>query len=207
MKMRKEKLRERPTFWHRLKNRIKKLLQSKRKYKIEFGSIDPNDSTLTFKIKNSSETDVVTARLFGSVKDLFDKKQSEFISVDVLESSHEQVKLQILSDPILIIGMKMSAKHSTQFAKRWGIYRERMTGRMLKKPFAPVNFIHAANNLTTQIDAPFFELVVDKNTFIDIPINPLEEVTILFYIAAEFNFFESIKRSFYRVYGARKNKK
>ncbi|MFA5432114.1 MAG: hypothetical protein WC319_04480 [Candidatus Paceibacterota bacterium] len=207
MKQKTEKLRERPTFLHRLKNRIKKLLQSKRKYKIEFGSIDPNDKTLTFKIKNSSETDIVTARLFGSVKDLFDKKQSGFIEIDVIESSHEQVKLQILSDTFFIKGMKYCVKNSSQFLNNWDMYKERVTGMLMKRRYFPLTDRHATNNLVTQIDAPNFELVVDKNTFIEIPMNPLEEMTIIFQIAAEFNFFESIKRSFWRVYGARKNKK
>ena len=207
MKQKTEKLRERPTFLHRLKNRIKKLLQSKRKYKIEFDTLDPNASTLTFHVINNSETEIVTARLFGSVEDLFDKKQSEFISVNVLESSHEEVKLQTLSDAFFIRGMKFCVNNPNQFRNNWNIYRKRMTGDMMIISYEPIKDRTALNNLPNQVDAPDFELMVDKSTFIEIPLNPLEDLTIIFQIAAEFNFFESIKRSFWRVYGARKNKK
>jgi hypothetical protein len=146
-------------------------------------SLDPNDRTWTVKVTNNSSTAAATATVFGSVKDLTDVANTAAgVSVTVAESSHLQLKTELLSQPVRIIGMKMTVVSATQFSNGLTLYSVKSTGANESRPWQPLNYRSAQNQLTTQIDAPSFELLLNANTYIQFTINASEVVTFIFTI-------------------------
>ena len=143
-------------------------------------TLDPNDRTLTFNIVNSDTASAATVTLFGSSRDLTDALMPASLTVSVLESSHGQVKAELLTNSFRIYGLKMTAASVNQFSNTWSIYRANSTGSMQRKMFQPINYRYAQNNLTTQVDATGFELVVDLTTYIQFSVNASENITIIF---------------------------
>jgi len=139
--------------------------------------LDPNDRTLTVTITNANTASSKVARLFGAVKDLTDVNQDSDITVTVAESSHLEVKTELLQNPFRIHGMKYSVTTANQFSNTVSIFEESSTGGLSKRVWQPLNYRSAQNNLTTQIDAPDFELLVNAKTYIDVTLLKNESIT------------------------------
>lgn len=159
----------------------------------------------TFRIKNNDEKKTHTARLFAAADDLLDEKQHESIELQLLNGSHRELKLQLLSEDFTILGLKIQVQNKLQFMNQWEVTKKRANGMLLKKVFKPA-LLHESD-VSNTINFEQFELHVDKNIILEIPINPLEEVVVTFNVIAEFNFYEFIKNSFWTIFYGRKTNK
>lgn len=143
--------------------------------------LDPNDRTWTFTVVNAATT-AKTATLFGAVYDLTDALLPAGVTITVAESSHLQVKTETLTQPVRILGLKMTVGAATQFSNVISLYDQKSTGALEKRLFQPLNYRSAQNNLTTQIDAPSFELLITPTVYMQFTINASETVTFMFTI-------------------------
>jgi len=115
------------------------------------GRLDPNDTTYTFVVTNSSDDDKDVV-LFGANENL---SPPDGVTVEVAESSHNEVREESKANPFTIVGMKMSVSNSQQFDNVLFIYEKTSTGRTttnVRQPRtwqSPQNFdqksIHAIN--------------------------------------------------------------
>jgi hypothetical protein len=64
-----------------------------------------------------------------------------------------------------------------------------------RRLFQPLNYRSAQNQLTTQIDAPSFELLLQASTYIQFTINASETVTFIFTIVEKANFSNTLRNS------------
>ena len=145
--------------------------------------LDPNDRTWTITVTNGSSTVSATAIVFGANYNLTDTLNTAAgVTVTVAESTHLQVKTELLSQPVRILGMKMTVVSATQFSNVLSLYDRKSTGAEEKRLFQPLNYRSAQNQLDTQIDAPSFELLVTPSTRFEFTINKSEVVTFTFTI-------------------------
>lgn len=145
--------------------------------------LDPNDRTLTVTVTNANTASAKTARIFGSTKDLTDANLDADITITVAESSHLVVKTELLQNPFRIHGFKYSVTTASQFANTLAIYEESSTGGLNKRVWQPLNYRSAQNQLTTQIDAPDFELLVNAKTYLEVSLAASETITFTFTIS------------------------
>lgn len=145
-------------------------------------TLDPNDRTWTVKVVNSSSTTSKTATIFGANYDLTDSLLDASVAVTVAESSHLAVKTETLSQPVRILGLKMTVVSATQFSNVLYLYDSTSTGGLERRLFQPLNFRSAQNQLTTQIDIPSFELLLKPSIYVQFTINASETVTFTFTI-------------------------
>lgn len=159
-------------------------------------TLDPNDRTWTITVTNGSSTASALATVFGSVLDLTDLLNTAAgVTVTVAESNHLAVKTEILSQPVRILGLKMTVVSATQFSNVIYMYDSRSTGALDRKLFQPLNYRSAQNQLTTQIDAPSFELLVTPTMYFQFTINASEIVTFTFTIVEKANFSNTLRNS------------
>jgi hypothetical protein len=76
----------------------------------------------------------------------------------------------------------MTVTAASQFSNVISFYDEQSTGALDKRLFAPLTYRAAQNTLTTQIDAPSFELLLKPTTYVEFTINASETVTFVFNI-------------------------
>lgn len=157
-------------------------------------TLDPNDRTWTITVTNSSSAASTTAYIFGSVNDLTDTLNTG-CTVTVAESSHLQVKTEILSQPVRIMGLKMTVVSATQFSNVIYFYDQKSTGKQERVLFQPLNYRSAQNQLTTQIDAPSFELLVTPTMYASFTLNKAEIVTFTFTIVEKALFQNTLRNS------------
>lgn len=144
--------------------------------------LDTNDRTWTVVVTNASSAASKTARVFGAEKDLTDATLDANVTVTVSESTHLRLKTSLLFQSVRILGMKMTVTSASQFSNVISFYDEQSTGALDKRLFAPLTYRAAQNNLTTQIDAPSFQLLLKPTTYIEFTINASETVTFIFNI-------------------------
>lgn len=157
--------------------------------------LDPNDRTWTIAVANAS-TASKTATIFGANYDLTDANLDSNITITVSESTHLQVKTELLSQPVRILGMKMTVSSSaTQFSNVLSIYDQKSTGALEKRLFQPLNYRSAQNYLTTQIDVPSFELLLSASTYIQFTVNGSETVTFTFTIVEKTLVYNTLRNS------------
>ncbi len=144
--------------------------------------LDPNDRTWTVKIVNAATTAVSGVIIFGSVQDLTDANKDSNITITVSESSHLKVKTELLTQAVRILGMKMTVTSATQFSNVVSLYDTKSTGAQELRLFQPLNYRSAQNQLTTQIDAPSFEILLTATTYMSLTVNASETVTFTFTI-------------------------
>jgi hypothetical protein len=144
-------------------------------------SLDPNDRTWTVKVVNS-DTAGHPVMLFGSSKDLTDATLDTRVAITVSESSHLQVKVALLSVPVRILGLKYTVTTVAQFSNVLTLVDETSTGAKNQRIWQPLNYRSAQNTLTTQIDAPTFEMLVSNSSYITFTIAASETVTFTFTI-------------------------
>lgn len=100
------------------------------------GRLDPNDTTYTFVVTNSSteEKEVV---LFGANEGL---QAPDGVSVEVAESSHNEVREESKSNPFTIVGMKMSVSNQQQFDNVLFLFEKTSSGRVTTHVKQPRNY-------------------------------------------------------------------
>jgi hypothetical protein len=158
--------------------------------------LDPNDRTWTVQVVNGSSTVGVTAIVFGAIYDLTDTVNTAAgVTVTVSESSHLQVKTELLQQPVRILGMKMTVTSATQFSNVLTLIDKKSTGAEEKRLFQPLNYRSAQNQITTQIDAPSFELLLSGSTRIEFTINKSETVTFTFTIVQKAQIQNTLRNS------------
>jgi hypothetical protein len=156
--------------------------------------LDPNDRTWTVKVVNGSSAAAATAIIFGAAKDLTDVANiAAGVTVTVAESSHLQLKTELLSQPVRILGLKMTVVSATQFSNVLSLYDLKSTGSEVKSLWQPLNYRSAQNQLTTQIDAPSFQLLLTSSTYISFTINASETVTFTFTIVQKAQFGNTLR--------------
>lgn len=145
--------------------------------------LDPNDRTLTITVANANTASAKTARIFGATKDLTDANKDSDITITVAESSHLIVKTELLQNVFRIKGFKYSVTTAGQFSNTISIFEESSTGGLTKRIWQPLNYRSAQNQLTTQIDAPDFELLVSAKTYVEVSLKASETITFTFTIS------------------------
>jgi hypothetical protein len=115
------------------------------------GRLDPNDTTYTFVVTNTTDEEHEVV-LFGANENL---SPPAGVTVEVAESSHNEVREESKANPFTIVGMKMSVSNSQQFDNVLFLYEKTSTGRTttnVRQPRtwqSPQNFdqksIHAIN--------------------------------------------------------------
>jgi hypothetical protein len=148
--------------------------------------LDPNDRTLTITVVNASVSAITSVRIFGAVKDLTDANKNASITITVAESSHLQVKTELLQNPFRILGLKYTVTTAAQFNYPLTLVEERSTGGLISRLWQPLNYRSAQNTLTTQIDAPTFEFLVTANSYFTFTLAGSETVTFTFTIVEKY---------------------
>ena len=149
--------------------------------------LNPNDRTLTVSVVNASVSAITNVMIFGAVKDLTDANLNGAVTITIAESSHLQVKTELLQNPFRILGLKYVVTSVGQFNNSLTLTEEKSTGSIHSVQWQPLNFRSAQNQITTQIDAPSFEFLVTANTYFTFTLAASETVTFTFTIVEKFD--------------------
>lgn len=120
------------------------------------GQLDPNDTTYTFVINNASEEDKEVV-LFGANEAL---QAPEGVTIEVAESSHNEVREESKANPFTIVGMKMSVSNPQQFDNVLFLYEKTSSGRVTKHVKQPRNYQSPQNFDQKLIHATDFTMYV-----------------------------------------------
>lgn len=157
--------------------------------------LDANDSTWTFTVVNAATT-AKTVVLFGAAKDLTDANKDASVTITVAEAaSHVAVKTELLSQPVRILGLKMTAVSAVQFSNVLYLYDGKTTGSQIRRLFQPLNYRSSQQTLQLQIDAPTFELLVTPTVWLEFVINASETVTLMFHIVEKASFSNVLRNA------------
>lgn len=129
--------------------------------------LSPNNRTITLTIVNAATTDK-TVVLFDC-SDPTDAAKDANITITAGQgSTHVKMKWAILSGrSFMIMGMKMTATAAAQFANDLSVVRKvQLGGKSVTEYYTPNNDVSAQNNITTQVDAPAFKMLVDSESYI-----------------------------------------
>jgi hypothetical protein len=143
--------------------------------------LDPNDRTWTISCANS-DTAAHSVMIFGAAKDLTDATLDARVTITVTESSHLILKSGLFGGPVRILGLKYTVTTAAQFSNALTLIDETSTGALNQRKWQPLNYRSAQNTLTTQIDAPTFEMLVSSTSYITFTLNASETVTFTFTI-------------------------
>lgn len=146
------------------------------------GKIDPNDRTLTVIVTNKSDTEEHEAIVFGANQN---PTLSPDITIDVSESSHNEVKEDSKSNPFTIMGMKMSVTDELQFNHVLSIHQRSARGKKSQSVFQPTNAISPQNQTTKIIDSQNFEMDVTGEHSLRFKVRPKTTVVFTFTIKAK----------------------
>lgn len=149
--------------------------------------LNPNDRTLTVTVVNASVSAITNVMIFGTVKDLTDANKNAAVTITVAESSHLQVKTELLQNPFRILGLKYVVTTVAQFNNSLTLVEEKSTGSLHSVKWQPLNFRSAQNQITTQIDCASFEFLVTSNTYFTFTIAASETVTFTFTLVERFD--------------------
>ena len=142
--------------------------------------LDPNDRTWTVNVANANTVSTGAIRIFGSAKDLTDANLPAGITITVSESSHLQLKTELLTTPVRILGLKYTVTTAAQFNNTLTLIDETSNGAQNRRVWQPLNYRSAQNQITTQIDAPSFEMLLSATTYIEFALAASETVTFTF---------------------------
>ena len=148
--------------------------------------LEPLNRTFTFVITDTNApagTD--TAILFDA--NTTPLVQPAGVTVVVQESSHEDVRNDVRSNPVAIQGLRMFVDNAIQFTNPYQILKRYPQGKEIRYLFQPTNYQSPTNLQGLIIDAPDFGVVVDGRTRILIPITrlaPSATVTVVFTLKA-----------------------
>lgn len=147
------------------------------------GSLDDADRTLTVTITNdgTSGNPSETAIVFGSYTNPT-LTQPTGCSVVIQESSHEQVRAEVGTNPMFVLGLKYIVTNVAQFSNIITIFTETSRGMFMGKKFRALSWRSSLNQIPTQIDAPTYGFTVDGRTRLEVPINANEQVDLILFI-------------------------
>lgn len=144
--------------------------------------LDPNDRTWTVNVANANTVSTGSIRIFGAAIDLTDANLPAGITITVSESSHLQLKTELLTTPVRILGLKYTVTTAAQFNNTLSLVDATSNGANNTRVWQPLNYRSAQNQITTQIDAPNFELLLSATTYIQFALAASETVTFTFTI-------------------------
>lgn len=153
------------------------------------GKIDPNDRTLTVVVKNTS-ADAAEAIIFGGNENA---AQPAGVTVDVEESSHNEVKEESKANPFKISGMKYSVSNALQFDNVLKLTKRTATGSNTIRVYQPRNATSPQNFTQQLIDDDNFELNVTGQDSLRVTINPDTTAVFTFTIKARANIGNLLK--------------
>lgn len=144
--------------------------------------IPPFDRTLTVNIVNSNTgSGSSDATVFSAYKNP-SLSQPSGISVNILETGHEQVREESKSQPFYVLGFKYVVSNSSQFTNNLSLEYQTAAGGTQSYNIQPLSFRSAQNQINTQIDSPAFGFPVTGRTTLTIPTNTNEDITLILYI-------------------------
>lgn len=136
----------------------------------QVGRLDPNDTTYTFVINNTGNTEEEVV-LFGANENL-PPPSSGTVSVDVAESSHSEVREESKANPFTIVGMKMFVTNLEQFDNVLNLYERTSGGRVTTHVVQPRNYQSPANQDKYLIHALDFEFEVTGKSSLRFLVKP-----------------------------------
>ena len=142
--------------------------------------LDPNDRTWTITVASTNTVSTGTIRIFGAAKDLTDANLPAGITITVSESSHLQLKTELLTTPVRILGLKYTVTTAAQFNNTLSLVDQSSNGATNTRVWQPLNYRSAQNQITTQIDAPNFEMLISATAYIEFALAASETVTFTF---------------------------
>ena len=147
------------------------------------GRIDPNDRTYTIKVENRSGT-AAEAVIFGGNENA---AQPPDVTVEVGESSHNEVREESKSNPFKILGFKMSVSNPMQFDNVLKIVHKRSSGFYQERKYQPRNATSPQNTNSLLIDDEHFEMDVTGSDSLRLEILPRTTVVFTFTVKARAN--------------------
>jgi hypothetical protein len=153
-----------------------------------YSQLPDSDKYYTVVCSNTSTSATVTAVVFGGSLYSGATQPNAGATVIVDESSHAQVRSQSIAAPFWVNGLRYLTTTANQLnGQVLTIARQSPSGDFSSKIFRPVSFKTASQNQTLQIDAPGYKFGVDGNTYINVPLLPSEQVTIVMQIGGRFD--------------------
>jgi hypothetical protein len=120
------------------------------------GILDPNDTTYTFVINNTSNEDHEVV-LFGANEAI---PAPTGVTIQVAESSHNEVREESKANPFTIMGMKMSVSNTAQFDNVLTLVEKTSGGRLTTYVKQPRNYQSPQNQDKNLIHAVDFTINV-----------------------------------------------
>ena len=155
------------------------------------GTIDSNDRTLTFVVKNESDT-IAKAVLFAANQGA-SLTQGTGVSVDVSESSHSIVRNEIFSGAFVIKGVKMSVSDQAQFDQVINITDRNATGTNASRVWQPRTSTSPQNLNPRIIDDSTVTVEVKTSTSLEFSVLPNSTIVFTFNILARVNMGNLLK--------------
>lgn len=131
-------------------------------------SIDPNDRTYTVIVKNTTTADADVV-LFGANEAL---APPTGVTIEVAESSHNEVREESKSNPFTIVGMKMSVTDSAQFDNVLHLVHRTPGGTKREQVVQPQNYVSPQNYDKKLIDAADFHFECSGKDSIRFTVKP-----------------------------------
>ncbi|WP_027393154.1 hypothetical protein [Aquimarina latercula] len=153
------------------------------------GKIDPNDRTLTVVVRNTS-AEAAEAIVFGGNENA---AQPAGVTVNVEESSHNEVKEESKANPFKISGMKYSVSNPLQFDNVLKLTKRTATGSNTIRVYQPRNATSPQNFTQQLIDDDNFELNVTGQDSLRVTVNPDTTAVFTFTIKARANMGNLLK--------------
>lgn len=146
-------------------------------------ALDPNDRTLTFVIVNTNTAVTGIARLFAANRDLDETyNTAQGITVNVLESSHKEIKTKSLSGGFRIQGIQIVVTTSLQLSNPLTIIDRSATGSTHSRTWQPENYKDPRNFDSLMIKTQNFSMLIDGEASIELTLRASEEVRIITHI-------------------------
>lgn len=156
-----------------------------------FSTLNDGNKLYTVVVTNTNSTGspAITAIVFGANKyGTGEFQPNAGVTVNVLESSHAQVRAESQNSPLWINGLRY---FTTTVAQMQGqtltIYKQTAAGEVNSQIFRPLSFKTAYQQQTTQIDAPGYKFLVDGSTEVQVPVIGGETVTMVLQIGGRFD--------------------
>jgi len=137
--------------------------------------------TLTFQITLTTTSAVGKAILFGYGYNPSDSLQTN-CTVVVKESSHFETKIETVTSPFRIQGIRYQVTNAAQLANPFSVIRKKATGGTTTELWQPNSYTNPENNQDKLIIDPTFQMVVTASDRIEIDLNAGETLTVIFYI-------------------------
>ncbi len=154
-----------------------------------FSKLEASNQILTVVIQNTQTTGstTTTAVVFGAYQYSGSTQENTGVSVDVLESSHAQVRAQSINEPFWVIGLRLLVSNTQQLAQTIQIQYKNPSGDIVTKQFRPLSFRTASQNQSDQIDAPNYSFGIDGSASMRVPMLQNTTATITLLLGGRWN--------------------